>query len=99
MKDEYTKDPNKVRPDHEISEDRKYIFTYKDGTLKCDKLNLQCAAQGRQIAEVILPGGFTIKSDTDSSSFFTVTYFLNEKELDCLKEHGVFDEVDIFGCK
>ena len=32
MKDKFTKDPNKIRPDHSIDKDRKYVFTFKDGT-------------------------------------------------------------------
>ena len=99
MKDEYTKDPNKLIPDHEIDKDKKYAFIYKDETFKCDELGLECAAQGIQQIQIILPGGISFKTDSRSEHTFTSAHFFNKKELDYLKMKGVFDEVNIFGCK
>ena len=99
MKDEYTKDPNQVRSDQSIGEDLKYTFTYRDGIFQCDELNLKCAAQGRQFIEIRFQGGFMLVSDSGSGDYFTSSHFINEKQLKMLKERGLFDEVDIFGCK
>ncbi len=98
MKDKFTKDPNKIRPDHSIGEDRKYVFTFKDGTFKCEELGLECAAQGKQIIQIILPNGISFKTGINSEEYFTSSHFVTEKDLDLMKERGVFDEVDIFGC-
>ena len=99
MKDEYTKDPNKIRPDHTIGEDRKYLFIYKDGTFKCEELGLECAAQGKQVIQIMLPCNFSFRTGSDSEDYFTSAHFVTEKDLAFLKERGIFDEVDIFGCK
>jgi len=99
MKDEYTKDPNKIRPDQAIDKDLKYVFTYRDGIFQCDELNLKCACQGRQYIEIRFQGGFGITSDSGSGDYFTSSHFINEEQLKMFKEKGLFDKVDIFGCK
>jgi len=99
MKDEYTKDPNKIRPDQAISKDRKYVFRYKDGIFKCEELGLECAAQGKQRIQIILPNGVSFQTGSDSEEYFTSAHFVTKKDLAFFKEKGIFDEVNIFGCK
>jgi len=99
MKDEYTKDPNKIRPDQAIDKDLKYVFTYRDGIFECEELGLKCACQGRQFIEIRFQGGFGITSDSGSEDYFTSSHFITEKQLESFKKKGIFDEVNIFGCK
>ena len=99
MKDEFTKDPNKIRPDHEIDKDRKHVFIYKDGTFRCEELGLECAAQGKQRIRIILPNGLGFETGCESEEYFTSAHFVTDKDLARMKEKGLFDEVNIFGCK